>query len=105
MGLTQLSYAQAPAPAQLSFFQTCIDQLQAEMNRVKKVMIKDFNLKIRQKDILIYGPYQVGDQYFKVDYILFTPNPSKVTAEFELYYDEENEEDRCSGVRFHDYVY
>ena len=96
------SYAQAPNTARLAVFETCMDELQGEITRGKKVMIKDFNLKIRQKDILVYGPYAVSDQYFKVDYVIFAPTPSSVTVEFELHY---NGEGNCSEVRFHDYVY
>ena len=99
--------AQAPQTSSVEVFKTCMDELQDEIKRVKKVMIKDFNLKIRQKDILVYGPYQISDQYFKVDYMIYAPNPSKVTAEFELYFNDadEDEELTCSEVRFHDYVY
>lgn len=94
--------AQAPVLSELDTFKTCIDELQAEITYGKKVMIKDFKLKIRQKDILVYGPYNVSDQYFKIDYVLYTPKPSKITVEFDLSTDDDGS---CAGVQFHDYVY
>lgn len=96
------SYSQAPEPTELEVFKTCVDELQSELTRVKKVMIKEFNLKIRQKDIFVYGPYQVGDQYFKADYVIFAPKPAKVTAEFSY---GGGDEGNCTGVSFQDYVY
>lgn len=94
----------SPSVEDLAVFSTCTDKLDAGIRYGKKVIIKDFKLDIRQKDILAYGPYSVSDQYFKVDYVIFNANenPVKITAEFEL---SGGDEGQCDGVQFHDWVY
>ncbi len=102
--MTMTSFAQSGSPSleELKVFETCVDELDAEIRRVKKFIIEDFDLDIRQKVIFSYGPYQVSDQYFKIDFVIYGNQVGKIVGEFEL---AGGDEGQCSGVQFHDWVY
>ncbi|GEM_PF-3710317 len=92
----------ANASQSLSVFTSCAKELDGAMKEARAIVAKDFLNNKPQYNIVVGAPYQVGDEYFKVDYTILSENPQTLVLEFKFWYDGD---DQCNRVEFEDYIY